>query len=305
MKLNQLQFLVELKKYGTISKTAEKLYISQPSLSAAIKELEEELGFEIIIRTRKGVIFTTRGELVLEHSLNVQKEINEIKQLGLSQAGTLQGTLSIGSVPYICHTLILDALMKVKEKYPDMVTNLREESSYDIIKMVVQREIDLGIVMVSNIEEDFFKEQCQKNNLQFDLLFEDEQCFSVGEQHELYQKKKVTMEEALQFPFLTYRNILNDFNRDMLLKYNKDLEFIHIDNKESFTKYLVNSQVITAMPTCAIEEDKRNGHKIKALKIEDFSWNMKLGIVYPKDELLFVEQKEFIDKLFELLKKKK
>ena len=71
MRLNQLKFLVELNKYKTISETAKKLYISQPSLSTAIKELEEELGFAIIERSNRGVEFTKRGEIVLKYSRDV------------------------------------------------------------------------------------------------------------------------------------------------------------------------------------------------------------------------------------------
>ena len=65
MRLTQLQYLLEIKKQGSISKAAQHLYIAQPSMSAAIKELEEELGYELMKRSKKGVTFTSLGEQVI------------------------------------------------------------------------------------------------------------------------------------------------------------------------------------------------------------------------------------------------
>ena len=101
MRLNQFRFLDALKKYGTISRAAEQMYISQPSLSAAIKELEEELGFEVVTRTRKGVVFTALGEQVLEHSKRILQEVEEIQNLSGKADRMYQGSLSIGCVHYV------------------------------------------------------------------------------------------------------------------------------------------------------------------------------------------------------------
>ena len=92
MRLSQLKFLVELKKHKTISETAQSLYVSQPSLSTAIKELEEELGFNIIERSNKGIQFTKRGEIVLKYSRDVMQAVNSIERLGRKQErGTAYG----------------------------------------------------------------------------------------------------------------------------------------------------------------------------------------------------------------------
>ena len=69
MRLTQLQYLLEIKKQGSISKAAQHLYIAQPSMSAAIKELEEELGYELMKRSKKGVTFTSLGEQVIEKAV--------------------------------------------------------------------------------------------------------------------------------------------------------------------------------------------------------------------------------------------
>ena len=142
MRLNQFRFLVALKKYGTISKAAQQLYISQPSLSAAIREMEEELGFEVVKRTRKGVVFTAKGEQVLERSQNILMEVEEILKLSTQSTESYQGTLSVGCVPYVYHSIILDTLMDMKEKYPKITTRLTEDNSYKLAEQVHQQELD-------------------------------------------------------------------------------------------------------------------------------------------------------------------
>ena len=99
MRLSQLKYLVELSKHRTISKTAQVLYISQPSLSTAIKELEEELGFDILERSNKGVAFTKRGAMVLKYSQEVMQSITSIERMGKQLERTRKGYLSIGSDP--------------------------------------------------------------------------------------------------------------------------------------------------------------------------------------------------------------
>lgn len=298
MRLNQFRFLVALKKYGTISKAAQQLYISQPSLSAAIRELEDELGFEVVKRTRKGVIFTSRGEQVLEHSQNILLEVEEILNLRSESVSAFQGTLSVGCVPYVYHSIILDTLMEMKQKYPAITTRLTEESSYALAEQVNRRELDLGIIMMSNIERASWEATFQNYQLEYQELFNDRMYFWVGQAHKLYQQDSVTMAEALQYPFITYRNVLNKFNRNMLLEYNKHLDIIQLDDRASLYKYLRKSQAITVMPMCTLSQDEYylNGI-VKPLRIKDLEWVTQVGMIYRKDETLSIEQREFASML--------
>ena len=306
MRLNQFRFLVALKKYGTISRAAQQLYISQPSLSAAIKELEDELGFEVVKRTRKGVVFTAQGEQVLEHSQKILQEVEEIQKLSSQSASLLQGTLTIGCVPYVYHSIILDTLMEMKQQYPKLNTRLQEDSSYGLAEKVHQRELDLGIIMMSNLEKESWKAMLQNYQLEYRKLFNDRMYIWVGQAHKLYQQESITMAEALQYPFITYRNVLNNYNRSMLLEYNKSLDIIQLDVRESLYKYLRKSQAITVMPMCTLSQDNYylNGI-VKPLQILDFEWVTQVGMIYRQDEAESIEQKEFTSLLLQKIPHKK
>ena len=90
MTLTQLKYIVETAETGTISKAAEKLYISQPSLTAAIRELEHEFGITIFQRTNKGIILTSEGEEFLGYARQVitQTSLMEERYSGAARCGT-------------------------------------------------------------------------------------------------------------------------------------------------------------------------------------------------------------------------
>ena len=300
MRLNQFRFLVALKKYGTISRAAQQLYISQPSLSAAIKELEEELGFEVVKRTRKGVVFTALGEQVLEHSKRILQEVEEIQNLSSRTDVMYQGTLAVGCVPYVYHSIILDTVMDMKQKYPKITTRLTEDSSYALAEQVRQRELDLGVIMMTNIEQASWEATFQNYQLGYKELFNDRMYFWVGQTHTLYQQDSITMAEALQYPFITYRNVLNKFNRSMLQEYNKNLDIIQLDDRESLYRYLQKSQAITVMPMCTLRQEKYYLDGIvKPLRITDLEWVTQVGMIYRKDEKISMEQREFASMLLQ------
>ena len=300
MRLSQLRFLVELKKHKTISETAQKLYISQPSLSTAIKELEEELGFDIIERSNKGVKFTKRGELVLKYSRDVMQSVNGIERLSKNKEHSHKNFITIASIYYIFQSVVMESFLDFKERYPDVQVSLREENSYDIVQMLINEEIDLGIIMISSIEELTIQQTFEQHNIDFYKLMDEEMCFVVGPKNPLYGKENATMQELLQFPFLTRRNMLNKFNETMLRYYNKNMEFIQIDEGDSFLRYLSRSLSVSVMPRCSVKYAQQTlGLDLHILHADDFKWTSKIGWIYPRTELFSEEEEAFVGLLEE------
>ena len=300
MRLNQLKFLVELNKYKTISETAQKLYISQPSLSTAIKELEEELGFAIIERSNKGVKFTKRGEIVLKYSRDVMQAVNSIERLGRKHEQAPKGYLSIASVYYVFQSVVMDAFFAFKEQYPNAATTLQEDDSYSIVQKMIKKEIDLGVIMISNLEEMNTQHIFEQYNLMFSPMIDEHMYFVVGPNNPLYGKTSATMQELLQFPFLTRRNMMNQFNENMLRRYNKNLDIIQIDEGDSFFKYLYKSQAVSVMPGCAVRQAMQDSNiELHIIRAKDFNWTSKIGWISPKNTQFSAEEEAFINLLEE------
>ena len=157
-----------------------------------------------------------------------------------------------------------------------------------------QQELDLGVIMLSNMERNRWDATFQNYDLGYQELFNDRMYFWVGQEHDLYQQDTVTMAEALQYPFITYRNVMNKLHRSMLQEYNKSLDIIQLDDRESLYRYLRKSQAITVMPMCTLNQDDYylNGI-VKPLRITDLDWETEVGLIYRKEETVTMEQQEF------------
>ena len=163
MRLTQLQYLLEIKKWGSISKAAQHLFMAQPSMSAAIKELEEELGYELMKRSKKGVTFTMLGEQVAEKADVIIREMEAIRCLNREQAGTIRGRIFLSAIPFVCEHFMLDLIIQLKEQYPQLHVLLDENDAHAIFQQIDRREADLGIVMICNNEEERYqRERCNR-----------------------------------------------------------------------------------------------------------------------------------------------
>ena len=156
--------------------------------------------------------------------------------------------------------------------------------------------------MLSNMERNRWDATFQNYDLGYQELFNDRMYFWVGQEHDLYQQDTVTMAEAMQYPFITYRNLMNKLHRSMLQEYNKSLDIIQLDDRESLYRYLKKSQAITVMPMCTLsQEDYYLNGIVKPLRITDLDWETQVGIIYRKNETVPMEQQEFTAMLMKKL----
>jgi DNA-binding transcriptional LysR family regulator len=140
-------------KLGSISKAAKELFTSQPAISQSIKQLEEKLGGQLFYRNHKGVSLTTEGE-VLYHYIEqgyVLMQTAERKYLELKEMHA--GQLRISVCSEVCKHVLLDAISKYNQMYPNIRLQIKDESSYDIARQLELGEIDIGILNLHNMNE--------------------------------------------------------------------------------------------------------------------------------------------------------
>ena len=93
MLLTQLEYLIAVEKYGSISRAARELYTSQSSISTSIKTLETELGVELLRRGPKGVHITAEGQYILENAKIIDRHLEEIRDVKSKLSGTVRGNV--------------------------------------------------------------------------------------------------------------------------------------------------------------------------------------------------------------------
>lgn len=140
------KILKTINETRNITHAADKLYISQSSLSKKIIALEKELDTEILIRKRQGVSFTPEGEIILKKSTEAANILEDMRRELVAQKGYVSGTLNIGvSVNYARYSLP-SVLAKYSEKYPKVRIHVTTEQSRNIYLKALNGEIDIAII---------------------------------------------------------------------------------------------------------------------------------------------------------------
>lgn len=196
MRLNQFSYLVAISECGSIIDASRKLFVSQPSVSAAVRELEEELGFEILIRSRRGVEFTPMGEKVLESARTIIKEQERIQSL--SQKKAICGNISVGGSSFFFDSVILNTIIKLRERYPDLIITARENDTANLFPMVQNGRLSIGVVLCCHVDKKAYEERIKRYGLNSVEILEDEMVFLTRNNHPLALKGEAPLKEILQ-----------------------------------------------------------------------------------------------------------
>lgn len=303
MRLNQFEFLIALEKYGSISKAAQILFISQPSLSAAIKELEVELGFSILERSRKGVTFTEEGKRVLLEAKVIESSIRRIKQISLQKNDKLKGKIRIGGIPYFCDILLMEALMKLQQKNPELTIQLIEDDSDRILKLLAEEVLDLGLIMLTYFDEKDHNNEVRKIKVPYHKLFDDQMVFVARENHPLCRQIQ-NFENILEYPFITHRKTVNPVTQRLLNYNGTKAKVMQISGFHNLKRYLINSDAVSVFPSKALAQIFDSSEKLAFISIKDFSWYCEIGWVSQREDVgdllknFLIELKEQCDFLF-------
>ncbi|MDP4118621.1 MAG: LysR family transcriptional regulator [Bacillota bacterium] len=196
MNLLHLKYAVEIAKAKSISKAAENLYMAQPNLSRAIKELEESLGITLFERTTKGITITPKGKEFLNYAEKILKQIDDIEAMFKEDKDDKQRfSVSVPRASYIAH-----AFTQFSKKIdPDKPAELfyKETNSDRAIKNILYAGYNLGILRYSSDYNKYFNEMLDEKNFYFEILTEFTYVVVMSKHHPL-----ASMEE-LNFSDLT------------------------------------------------------------------------------------------------------
>ena len=146
MTIIQLEYLLAVANCGSFSLAAEHCFVTQPSLSMQIKSLEEELGVVLLDRSKKPVIPTQAGEVVLEKVREALKSYNNIKESVAELKGETAGTLRLGVIPTIAPYLLHKFIPAFVRDYPKVELEISEMKTPDIVEALKRDRLDAAIV---------------------------------------------------------------------------------------------------------------------------------------------------------------
>lgn len=212
MKIDQIQYILEIAKQGSINKAAKSLMMTQPNLSASVRSLEKEMGFEIFIRTNKGIELTSKGIQLLEHAKSISASYSAITDLSDNQNKNVNNDISLSiSAQFFSPTLY--ALMEVFEKNSarSIDFKIKQTTFSEIVTDVRTGHSDIGFISVDLDQKNLFDNILDLNGLEYVHLADIAVCAYLSKKHPLADQDRVTIDDLLRFPLVISNFTVKEF----------------------------------------------------------------------------------------------
>lgn len=295
MELKQLKFFLTCAECGSLGKTAELLYTSQPNVSKVIKNLEDELGAPLFERTSHGMYLTEFGKTVSHYARAIDQDAEVLKSLHPAKTSN---SLNVSS--YRSHTLA-HILSEMYKEQPELVIQYRQGTAEEILSQVDQGLSEFGILYVAQRHAAAFRNLLNRKKMSFLLLGHLDTCIYVGPNHPLYNRKTISFSELSQL------NIIRDFDDVFAIQDGLEhSEYGVISSSQMHTAVYTNSAHLTNdllastdIATLGIHLDLPDGTSCDShpIMIEGENSRAALGVVTQQDHYFSPQAQSYIRKL--------
>ena len=202
MTLQQLRYIIIVAEKGSINEAAKYLYVSQPSLSNSIKEIEEELGFPIFIRTNRGVTLSHKGMEFLGYARQVITQADLLEEKYIKKTKQIKSfCASSQHYPFVSHAFV--ELVKEYEE-EDYNFTLSETTTYEVIENVKTLYSEIGILYLSKYNEAVIRKILTENNLIFEELVRAKPHVFLYKEHPLAKEELIDLEDLREYPKISF-----------------------------------------------------------------------------------------------------
>lgn len=280
MTLQQLKYIVTVAETGNITEAAKRLFISQPSLTNAIKELEKEMQVTIFNRTNKGVTVSNEGDVFLAYARQVLEQADMLKERFLNSPKQ-SSKFSVSCQHY---SFAVNAFVDVikafdADKYD---FTLRETQTNEIIEDVSNLKSEIGILYMSSKNEEVISKLIGRNELIFEELFVAKPHVFICSNHPLAKKKSLTLEDLEEYPYLSFEQ--GDYNSfyfsEEILSTLDRKKNIKVRDRATLFNLVIGLNGYTV--SSGVISKELNGENIiaKPLKVDEY---MRIGVIRQKN----------------------
>lgn len=297
MTLQQLKYAITVADNQSMNEAAKELFISQPSLSNAIRELEKEIGISIFTRSNKGITISSDGAEFLGYARQVveQTSLLEEKYLGKSPA-KIKFRVSTQHYSFAVNAFVDLISAYDAERYDFM---LRETRTYEIIEDVKNLTSEVGILYLNEFNRKVILKMLKESNLEFHELFTAQPHVFIGRNNPLAGKQKITLEDLEEYPFLSFEQ--GEYNSfyfaEEILSTLPRKKSIKVSDRATLFNLLIGLHGYTLCSGVISEE--LNGKDIIALPLEVEGEQMCIGYVTHRNTTLSRFGELYIEKLKE------
>jgi len=293
------KYAVEVAKTGSITQAAENLFMAQPNLSKAIKELEETLGIAIFRRTSKGVAPTEKGEQFLVYAKRILAQLERMEDLQRPQSEDCRRfSICVPAGSYISHAIT--GFVKGLGSEKELDIRVKESSSLDTVHSVANGEFNLGIVRIPSHYDHYYQAYFKEKDLVGQLIWEYEYPVLMSKEHPLSQGE-LTYERLGDYIEICYEEIAVPYLQIEEFQGQKETPHhrrrIHLQERSSQYNMLssVTNSYMWAPP---VPREVLSRYDLVQRRCVRENNAFRDVLVYPKDYTLSALDREFADVLF-------
>lgn len=293
MDYDQLASFLEVAKLRSFSRAAEKIYRTQPAVSAQVRLLEQECGERLFDRSGKKVLMTPAGEILHRYAQRILDLHKEALQAIAELNQTARGKLYIGANEATCLYVLPKTFARFKQQYPLVQISIYRNFSHKILQKVQEGAVELGIVTLPQ----------SANNTEVIPLFRDEMQVVVPASHPLAKNKSVTVEEVANYPLIVPKTGHTRVVLDRLLRdYRDHLQIsMELASVETIKKFVGAGLGISLISRTYAQPEAGAG-LLKLIPLEGLKLYRELGLIYRRDRYLSLPAKVFIEAVRESTK---
>lgn len=294
MTLTQLKYAIEVANAGSINKAAGNLFITQPSLSSAIAELESEIGIKLFSRNNRGIFLTLAGNEFVGYARQVVEQFDLIEAKYISNQ-KLKKKFSVSMQHY---TFAVSAFVNLVKQFgmDEYEFAVHETKTYDVINDVKTFKSEIGILYLNDFNKNILTKLFKDSNVIFTPLMKCSIYVYLYKKHPLANKSKIKMEELMDYPCLSFdQGEYNSFYfaEEVLSTYEYH-KLIKANDRATLLNLMVGLNGYTLCSGIICEE--LNGDEYMAVKL-DSDEKMTIGYIIRKDITMSELGKKYLEEM--------
>ena len=294
MTLVQLKYVITVAGQNSLNDAAKVLFISQPSLSSAIRALEKEIGFDIFIRSKNGITLTTKGTEFIGYAKSVMEQYELLDAKYISQIN-VKKTFSVSMQHY---TFAVNAFVELVKQYgmDEYEFEVHETKTHEVIEDVKNRKSEIGILYLNDFNRNILNKLFADYELQFQPLLECGVYVYMWKGHPLAERNEIALEELDDYPCLGFAQGEHNsfyFAEEVLSTYQYK-RFIRANDRATLLNLMVGLNGYTLCSGIICED--LNGKDYCAIKLKSDE-RMTIGYISRKDAPVSVIGQRYLEEI--------
>lgn len=293
MTLQQLQQVITIADCGSMNEAAKKLFVSQPNLSAVVKELEEETGVTIFLRSNRGIVITPEGEEFIGYARQVTEQYQLMENRYIEKNSKKKFSVSTQHYTFAVKAFVELVKQVGMDEYEFAI---HETKTYEVIENVKNLKSEIGILYLNDFNQQVMEKILRENSLLFEELFVCDTYVYLWKNHPLAENAQISMKDLEEYPCLAFEQGKNNsfyFAEEMKSTYEYK-KIIKADDRATLLNLMVGLNGYTLCSGIITEE--LNGDDYMAIPLAE-SEKMRIGYVRHKGAKISPIGEIYIDEL--------